>query len=186
MDSVVKKSLAAPIRQFTCCVSRAKDSDGWASRNTKNLKGGKGKSAPSKPTKAASDPPLVRSYLADLEKERQADLCSFAALLFSHVCGKRRAGRNAQKNAERAAMRAHYRRKHQLSKSCKDANHLKAVAGKVVLPRELAAMVRPEPSSKDEGYSIFDTFQGLNLNLGMLTGNTQSKTPANAEQCRVM
>ncbi|KAG9334318.1 hypothetical protein JZ751_008300 [Albula glossodonta] len=99
MDSVVKKSLAAPIKQFTCCVSAAKDSDSWSSQ---------------------------------------------------------------------------------------DANQLKAVGGKVALPRELAAMVRPEASSKDEGYSIFSTFQGFNLNLGMLTGSPKTQTPTDTEQCRVM
>ncbi|KAG7469418.1 hypothetical protein MATL_G00128650 [Megalops atlanticus] len=171
MDSVVKKTLAAPIKQLTCCVSGAKDKDSWVSRSTSNVKAGKGKSAPSRTKQAAPDPALVRSYLADLEKER-----------------KLREARNARKNAERAAMRAHYRRKYQLSKNSKDVKQLKAVRGKVSLPRELAAMVRPEAPAKDEGYNIFNAFQGLSLNLGVLTGSTQSQTPtpANGEQCRVM
>ncbi|KAJ8354863.1 hypothetical protein SKAU_G00224300 [Synaphobranchus kaupii] len=169
MDSVVKRSLATPIKHLTCCMSAAKDNDNWVSRNTKNLKGGKGKSAPSRTAQATPDPALIRSYHADLQKER-----------------KLREARNAQKNAERAAMRAHFRRKYQLSKNPKDANQLKAVGGKVALPRELAAIVRPETSSKNEAYSLFGTFQGINLNLGMLTGNAQKRTPANGEQCKVM
>ncbi|XP_064153203.1 complexin-3 [Anguilla rostrata] len=169
MDSLVKKSLAAPVKQLTCCMAGAKDNDNWVSRNARNLKGGKGKSAPSRTAQAAPDPALIRSYQADLERER-----------------KLREARNAQKNAERAAMRAHFRRKYQLAKNSKDTSQLKAVGGKVALPRELSAMVRPESSSKDEAYSIFGAFQGINLNLGMLTGGAQKQTPANGEQCRVM
>lgn len=75
---------------------------------------------------------------------------------------------------------------HSPTQNSKDTNQLKAVGGRVALPRELAAMVRPESSSKDEAYNIFGAFQGINLNLGMLTGNAQKQTPANGEQCRVM
>lgn len=84
MDSLVKKSLAAPIKQLTCCVTGAKDNDNWVSRTSKNLKGGKGQNGLSRTAQAKPDPALIRSYQADLEKERQAPL-RFVVPLISPV-----------------------------------------------------------------------------------------------------
>ncbi|MFT7815868.1 complexin-3-like [Arapaima gigas] len=175
MDSVVKKTLTAPIKHFTSCISGGKESNGWARKGGKKRKGSKGRSSPSGTKQAGLDTNQIREYQAELEKERQV----VEQLL----------ARNAQKNAERAAMRAHYRSKYHLSKNPKDANHLKAVGGKTVLPRELAAMVRPDAAPKDEGYNLFSAFQGLNLNLGVMSGGAQAAaaTPTpSGEQCRLM
>ncbi|XP_018593078.1 complexin-3 [Scleropages formosus] len=175
MDSVVKKTLTAPIKQFTGCISGGKESEGWTKRGGKMKKGSKGKSAPSRTKQAGLDANQMRAYQADLEKERQL-----------------REARNAQKNAERAAMRAHYRSKYCLPKNTKDASHLKTAGGKAALPRELAAMVRPKAQAKDEGNNLFSAFQGLSLNLGMMSGNAQTATATptpsapGGEQCRLM
>uniref|UniRef100_A0A8C9SCZ1 Complexin-3-like n=1 Tax=Scleropages formosus TaxID=113540 RepID=A0A8C9SCZ1_SCLFO len=153
MDSVVKKTLTAPIKQFTGCISGGKESEGWTKRGGKMKKGSKGKSAPSRTKQAGLDANQMRAYQADLEKERQL-----------------REARNAQKNAERAAMRAHYRSKYCLPKV-----------------RRLSCL-----SAKDEGNNLFSAFQGLSLNLGMMSGNAQTATATptpsapGGEQCRLM
>uniref|UniRef100_A0AAY4AG45 Complexin-3-like n=1 Tax=Denticeps clupeoides TaxID=299321 RepID=A0AAY4AG45_9TELE len=98
MDSMVKKSLAVPIKKLTSCVSEGKDQDSWSLQRGKRARGGKGRSAAPRPGQQ-TDPSVIRAYQADLEKER-----------------KLREAMNAQKNAERAAMRTHFRRKYQLSK----------------------------------------------------------------------
>uniref|UniRef100_A0A7N8XGJ8 Uncharacterized protein n=1 Tax=Mastacembelus armatus TaxID=205130 RepID=A0A7N8XGJ8_9TELE len=85
MSCVVKKSLRTPVRKLTSCVSGVKERSSL------------GKTPPLR-TAPPKDPSVIRSYQADLEKER-----------------KLREVMNAQKNAERAAMRAHFRRKYQLS-----------------------------------------------------------------------
>ncbi|KPP79239.1 complexin-3-like [Scleropages formosus] len=186
MDSVVKKTLTAPIKQFTGCISGGKESEGWTKRGGKMKKGSKGKSAPSRTKQAGLDANQMRAYQADLEKERQVDELFFRCRL------KLREARNAQKNAERAAMRAHYRSKYRLPKNTKDASHLKTAGGKAALPRELAAMVRPKAQAKDEGNNLFSAFQGLSLNLGMMSGNAQTATATptpsapGGEQCRLM
>ncbi|XP_066577273.1 complexin-3 [Amia ocellicauda] len=106
----------------------------------------------------------LRSYQKELEQERQ-----------------RREGLCAQKNAQRAAMRSHFRQKYQLAKNSKDASHVKAVGGKVVLPHELAAVVRPKVAPpEDGGFSFFGSFQGLSLD-GLHSG---TQTPN--KQCAVM
>uniref|UniRef100_A0A3B3SH36 Uncharacterized protein n=1 Tax=Paramormyrops kingsleyae TaxID=1676925 RepID=A0A3B3SH36_9TELE len=88
MDSVVKRTLAAPFKHLTSCVSRAEE-------------GGDESRARSPPTGSrlgALPAAQMRSYRADLEKER-----------------KLRAARDVQRNAERAALRAHYRSKYRLA-----------------------------------------------------------------------
>ncbi|XP_028837681.1 complexin-3-like [Denticeps clupeoides] len=170
MDSMVKKSLAVPIKKLTSCVSEGKDQDSWSLQRGKRARGGKGRSAAPRPGQQ-TDPSVIRAYQADLEKER-----------------KLREAMNAQKNAERAAMRTHFRRKYQLSKSSTDASRLRAVGGKVALPRDLAAMVRPEAPPSDEGYSLLKAFQGLSFNMGVLSGTKQTKTPTPAPdgECKIM
>uniref|UniRef100_A0A667X6Y1 Uncharacterized protein n=1 Tax=Myripristis murdjan TaxID=586833 RepID=A0A667X6Y1_9TELE len=103
MDSLVKKSLRKPIRKLTSCVSGVKEREVWVKHGKLRSRGGgcrgcnrSGKSPPSR-TAHTKDLSAIRSYQADLEKERQL-----------------REAMNAQKNAERAAMRAHFRRKYQL------------------------------------------------------------------------
>uniref|UniRef100_A0A671MW95 Complexin-3-like n=1 Tax=Sinocyclocheilus anshuiensis TaxID=1608454 RepID=A0A671MW95_9TELE len=86
MESVLKTSLLAPIKTLKFCVSGEKQ----RSKRGSKWPGSKGRTG-------APDPHLLRSYQADLERER-----------------KLREAMNAQKNAERAAIRAHFRRKYQL------------------------------------------------------------------------
>ncbi|KAM4600936.1 cytochrome P450 11C1 [Polymixia lowei] len=152
MESAVKKSLRFPIRKLTSCVSGVKEREVLTKhRNKRGRGGGALRSAHTK------DPSVIRSYQADLEKERQL-----------------RETMNAQKNAERAAMRAHFRRKYQLSKNSKDTSHLRSVGGKVSLPRELAKMVHPETKTKDDGYNLLSAFQGLSFNMGVVTGSKRT------------
>uniref|UniRef100_A0A8C6NR88 Uncharacterized protein n=1 Tax=Nothobranchius furzeri TaxID=105023 RepID=A0A8C6NR88_NOTFU len=95
MESLVrfKKSLRMPIRKLASCVTEAKERRGGnVSRKTPSLRGAKPK-----------DPSVLRSYQADLEKERKV-----------------REATNAEKNAQRAAMRAHFRRKYQLAEVCEN------------------------------------------------------------------
>ncbi|XP_051721963.1 complexin-3-like [Ctenopharyngodon idella] len=162
MEYVVKKSLLAPIKTLKYCVTGEKKPSGWTKRGSKRH-GSKGRTC--------ADPHLLRSYQADLERER-----------------KLREAMNAQKNAERAAMRVHFRRKYQLTKNAKDADHLRAVGRKVSLPRELAKMVRPDGADKDDSFSLLRAFQGLSFSPAIFTGSKPTKTPtaADAEPCRVM
>ncbi|KAM9353475.1 cytochrome P450 11C1 [Symphorus nematophorus] len=168
MESVVrvKKSLRMPIRKLTSCVSRVKEGKLCAKRRNKRGRRGGGRGGcnrlgktPSLQTAQPKDPSVIRSYQADLEKERQL-----------------REAMNAQKNAERAAMRAHFRRKYQLSESLKDTNHLRSVGGKVSLPHELSKIIHPETKSKDSGFNLLSAFEGLSLNTAALTGRNHSKT----------
>ncbi|XP_023685839.1 complexin-3-like [Paramormyrops kingsleyae] len=160
MDSVVKRTLAAPFKHLTSCVSRAEE-------------GGDESRARSPPTGSrlgALPAAQMRSYRADLEKER-----------------KLRAARDVQRNAERAALRAHYRSKYRLAESQKDMNHLKAVGGKVALPRDLAAMVRPRDPPGHDGHDLLSALRRLKPNVGMQPGCPRTPTPTpGAEQCRVM
>lgn len=175
MDSLVKKSLMVPIRKLTSWGSKVKERGVWAKHGTKRRKRGRGGGRGGRRTPPGSgsikDPSFVRSYQADLDKER-----------------KLREAMNAQKNAERAAMRAHFRRKHQLSKNMKDASRLRAAGGKVSLPRELTKMVRPETKTKDNSFSLLSAFHGLSLNRGVVTGSRRppTQTAANGEACKVM
>ncbi|XP_041708792.2 complexin-3-like [Coregonus clupeaformis] len=167
MDTMVKQSLAVPMKKLSSCVTGVKEREVWARRRAKRWTGG-----------VKSTPPrmghtyVIRSYQTDLEKER-----------------KLREALNAQKHAERAAMRDHFRNKYQLSKSSKDTSHLSAVREKVALPRQLTKLIRPETPTKDDGYSLLSAFQGLSFNMGML-GGKQSKSPTpmsvNGEACKVM
>ncbi|XP_062321934.1 complexin-3-like [Osmerus eperlanus] len=178
MSSVVKKSLKVPIKMLTGCVSGVKEGMTWSSRVKRSRLGGGGgrrsrgggQSVPSR-SGLTWEPPCP--YLADMEKERRL-----------------REVLNAQKNAERAAMRAHFRKKYQLSKNCKDASHRRAVGGKLVLPPQLANMVHPKTKTKDKGSSLLSAFQGLRFNGGVVTGGKPSKTPtskpASPESCKVM
>ncbi|KAI4896888.1 hypothetical protein NFI96_031587 [Prochilodus magdalenae] len=122
MEAVVQKSLVAPLKKLTSCVTGAAENDVWTKHRTKQ--GSKSRSSHTR------DSALLRAYQADLDRER-----------------KLREAMNARKNAERASMRAHFRRKYQLSQNAKDSSHLQAVGGKVVLPRELAKMQIPHTGS---------------------------------------
>ncbi|XP_016112549.1 complexin-3-like [Sinocyclocheilus grahami] len=160
MESMLKTSLLAPIKTLKFCVSGEKQ----RSKRGSKWPGSKGRTG-------APDPRLLRSYQADLERER-----------------KLREAMNAQKNAERAAIRAHFRRKYQLAKNAKDAEQLRAVGGRVCLPRDLAKMVGPEAPAKDDSFGLLRAFQSLSLSAGIFTGK-QSQTPASrtdTEPCRVM
>ncbi|XP_042163918.1 complexin-3-like isoform X2 [Oncorhynchus tshawytscha] len=167
MDTMVKQSLAVPMRKLSSCVTGVKEREVWARRRAKRGTGGVKSSPPQ-----TGQTSVTRSYQTDLEKERML-----------------REALNAQKHAERAAMRDHFRKKYQLSKSSKDTSHLSAAQGKVALPRQLAKLIGPEIPAKDDGYSLLSTFQGLNFNMGMLGGKqTKSSTPmsVNGEACKVM
>uniref|UniRef100_A0A3B1IFV8 Complexin 3a n=1 Tax=Astyanax mexicanus TaxID=7994 RepID=A0A3B1IFV8_ASTMX len=98
-----------------------------------------------------------------------------------------REAKNAQKNAERAAMRAHFRRKYQLTQ---DSSHLQAVGSKMVLPHDLAKMVRSDGQAKDESSTLLSAFQNMSFDMGLISGNKQKKTHTSssdyAEQCKVM
>ncbi|XP_046892332.1 complexin-3-like [Hypomesus transpacificus] len=179
MSSVVKRSLKVPIKMLSGCVSGVKEGGTWGSRVRRSRFGGggrggrRGRGGQGAPSQSGLpwEPPC--SYLADMEKER-----------------KLREVLNAQKNAERATMRAHFRKKYQLSKNCKDASHRRAVGGKLVLPPQLAKMVHPTTKTKDKGSGLLSAFQGLRFNRGVVTGSKPSKTPtstpANPESCKVM
>ncbi|MBN3272568.1 CPLX3 protein, partial [Polyodon spathula] len=94
---------------------------------------------------------------------------------------RKRDARYEKRNGERAAMRTHFRHKYQLTQNAKDDNHLNAVGGKVVLPRELAAVVRSEvPTAQERGFSLFGSFQGLDLRA--LRESAQNSS----QQCRVV
>lgn len=77
MESVlrVKKSLGMPIRKLASCVSGMKERKICAKR--RNRRGGRGCSSlgktPSFRAAHPKDPSVIRSYQADLEKERQVD-----------------------------------------------------------------------------------------------------------------
>ncbi|XP_021322434.1 cytochrome P450 11C1 isoform X2 [Danio rerio] len=158
MESVVKRSLLAPMKTLQCCVSgdkqQASRSQGQRSKVTR-----------------VQDPRVLRSYEAELQKER-----------------KLREAMNAKKNAERAAMRAHFRRKYQLSQNAKDSAQLRAVGGKVFLSGDLARMVRPDAPEKDDGFNLIRAFQGLKFSGPMFTGSKHSRADktTNEEPCRVM
>lgn len=162
MESVLKKSLLAPVKTLKFCVSGEKTKHG--ARRGSRRQGSKGRSG--KP-----DPRPVRSYQTELERER-----------------KLREAMNAQKNAERAAMRAHFRRKYQLTKNAKDAEQLRAAVGRVCLPRDLAKVVRGEAPAKDDSFCLRSAFQSLSLSAGIFTGRPR-RTPSSANEtqpCRVM
>ncbi|XP_008290473.1 complexin-3-like [Stegastes partitus] len=182
MESVVrvKKSLRTPIRKLSSCVSGVKDRRLTAKRRSSRCRRGAGGRAGCSRTRRAPppraqhprDPPVLRSYRADLEKERQL-----------------REATNAQKNAERAAMRAHFRRKYQLSENQKDSGHLRSVGGKVSLPRDLSKMIHPDSRAKDDGFDLLGAFRGLGLGSALLNGKKPSRTPTPAaagRSCKVM
>ncbi|XP_051576208.1 complexin-4-like [Myxocyprinus asiaticus] len=168
METAVMKSLLTPVKTFKHCVTGGKNESTWTNHRTKR----ESKSRTCAPrANHVQDPHLLRSYQADLERER-----------------KLREAMNAQKNAERAKMRAHFRRKYQLTKNAKDTEQLRAVRGKVSLPRELAQMVRPESPAKDDSFSLLGAFQRLRFSGGVFTGTKRTETPtaANMEPCKVM
>ncbi|XP_057691336.1 complexin-3-like [Corythoichthys intestinalis] len=180
MESVgrVKKSLRAPIKRLTSCVSTMSKRKLCAKRWNHRARGTRGRGGYDKKRNVplrrtpVKYPSVLRSYQADLEKER-----------------KLREATNAQKNAERAAMRAHFRRKYQLAENSKDTNHLRCAGGKVSLPRELSKLVRPDNKMKDDSFNLLNAFQGLRL--GTLTGSKNSKyattaTPRRGRACQVM
>ncbi|XP_053743657.1 complexin-3-like [Synchiropus splendidus] len=178
MESVVrlKRTLRTPIRRLTSCVTTVKERRLCAKRrNRSSGRGGCNKLKKSPPPRAAyaKDASIIRSYRADLEKER-----------------RQREATNTQKNAERAAMRAHFRRKYNLSENTKDTNHLRSVGGKVSLPRELARIIHPQTKAKDDRFNLLSAFQGLGLGGAALSGNKTSRattpTPAPVRACKVM
>lgn len=80
MESVVrvKKSLRTPIRKLASCVSRVKERKLCAKRRNKRGRGGGGRGGcdrlrrtPPPRTAHPKDPSVIRSYQADMEKERQ-------------------------------------------------------------------------------------------------------------------
>lgn len=79
MESVVrvKKSLRMPIRKLTSCVSGMKETKSCAKRKNRRRGGcySLGKTPPLR-TAHPKDPSVIRSYQADLEKQRQVDTCS--------------------------------------------------------------------------------------------------------------
>ncbi|XP_056331012.1 LOW QUALITY PROTEIN: uncharacterized protein LOC130243015, partial [Danio aesculapii] len=158
MESVVKKSLLAPMKTLQCCVSRDK-------QQTSRSQGQRSK------VTRVQDPRVLRSYEAELQRER-----------------KLREAMNAKKNAERAAMRAHFRRKYQLSQNAKDTAQLRNVGGKVFLSGDLARMVRPDAPKKDDGFNLIRAFQDLKFSGPMFTGSKHARADktTNAEPCRVI
>ncbi|KAK5862225.1 hypothetical protein PBY51_017643 [Eleginops maclovinus] len=179
MESVrrVKKSLKTPLGMVTSCVSGVKERRLCAKPRIRRSRGGGGREGDNRlrrsrhlKTSKTKDPSIFQSYHGDLEKER-----------------KLRETRNAQKNAERAAMRAQFRRKYQLSESCKDTNHLRSVGGKVSLPHELSKIIHPENKAKDDGFNLLSAFQGLSFGPAALTERRHSKTSTpTATTCIVM
>ncbi|XP_050993333.1 uncharacterized protein si:ch211-81a5.8 [Labeo rohita] len=93
MDAVVKKSLGAPFRQLTSFVTG--DKDGF-SRKGKTVRR---KSAPCCYGQTGHDSSWLRTYQAELHRERKLRQVKFA-----------------QKNAERTATRTHYRSPHRFTK----------------------------------------------------------------------
>ncbi|MBN3291395.1 CPLX3 protein, partial [Polypterus senegalus] len=94
---------------------------------------------------------------------------------------KKRAAFHQQRNAERAVMRTHFRQKYQLSENAKDNSQMLVAGGSVRLPEALAAMVRSEKSSEQEGgLSFFGAFPGLDLTAFKDSAGTAT------DQCRVM
>ncbi|XP_051949375.1 uncharacterized protein si:ch211-81a5.8 [Xyrauchen texanus] len=93
MNSVVKKSLDAPLRQLTGCVTGVKDGFSRKSKTARR------KSAPCCYSQTAHDSSWIRAYQAELQKERKLRQVKFA-----------------QKNAEKAAMRVNYRSAHRYTK----------------------------------------------------------------------
>ncbi|KAJ3597516.1 hypothetical protein NHX12_001039 [Muraenolepis orangiensis] len=163
MDSVVRKSLRAPIRKLTSCVSGAEEKEAEAL-----LLGQQQQLTPGPPC------PTTKQTWTGRGKKLRETL-------------------NAQKNAERASMRAHFRRKHQLTKNSKDTDHLRSLGGRLALPRQLANIVHSDSRSKDakDGFNLLKAFQGLSFHTGPLTGAPRCKTSsshqaANRDPCRVM
>ncbi|XP_056902187.1 complexin-3-like [Takifugu flavidus] len=170
MNSVarVKKSLRAPIKKLANCVSGLKGRGPGAKRWNRRGRGG----PPPHRAAGCREPPTVRSYQADVEKERQL-----------------REAANAQKNAQRAAMRAHFRRKYQLSENSKDTNRLRTVGGKPSLPRELSKIIHPEANPKDSSFNLLRAFQGLSVGTATRAERHRSRGSAPAgrgEACKVM
>ncbi|XP_049587785.1 complexin-3-like [Syngnathus scovelli] len=174
MESVarVKKSLRAPIRRLSGCMSAVSSRKLCTKSGKRRDRGGRGcgrsGKAPPRPATDAKYPWVARAYQADLDKERQL-----------------REATNAHKNAQRAAMRAHFRRKYQLSEDSKDAGHLKCVGGKVSLPRELSKLVRPDSKTKDDGFNLLGAFQGLRMGP-LMGGKAATAAPQRGRSCQVM
>ncbi|KAM4568350.1 uncharacterized protein V3H82_012553 [Fundulus diaphanus] len=177
MESVarVKKSLRSPIGKLTSCVTPAKEKSLYGRHRGKKGRGHSGCNILGRPhpfqAPNLKDPAIIRSYQADLEKQRQL-----------------REAMNAEKNAQRAAMRAHFRRKYRLSESPEDTNHLRSAGGKVSLPPELSKMIHTK--TKDDSFNLLSAFQGLSISRAVLTGGKPSRTPtptpAHGGSCRVM
>lgn len=64
MDAVVKKSLGAPFRQLTRCVTGDKDGFSWKGKTVRR------KSAPCCYDQTAHDSSWLRTYQAELHRER--------------------------------------------------------------------------------------------------------------------
>ncbi|XP_072535276.1 cytochrome P450 11C1 [Salminus brasiliensis] len=169
MDTMVQKSLVAPLKKLTSCVTGSAEQDIWTNHRPKQ-----GSKCMSFVPRAShtNNSTVLRAYQADLDRER-----------------KLREAMNAQKNAERAAMRAHFRRKYQLSTNAKDTSHLQAVGSKVALPRDLAKMVRSDGQAKEESSTMLSAFQNLSFDMGLFSGskqNTHTRTSNHAGQCKVI
>ncbi|XP_067281366.1 complexin-3 [Pseudorasbora parva] len=103
MDAVVKKSLGGPLRQLTSCVTGNKDG---FSRKGKSVRR---KSAPCCYGQTGHDSSWLRTYQAELHRERKLRQVKFA-----------------QKNAERAAMKTHHRSPHRFTKAPVQRANLKS------------------------------------------------------------
>lgn len=125
MDAVVKKSLGAPLRQMTSCFTG--NQDGF-SRKGKSVRR---KSAPCCYGQTAHDSSWLRTYQAELHRERyknkriqlldtyivRINPIALKFVLFILCLNRKlRQVKVAQKNAERAAMRIHHRSPHRFTK----------------------------------------------------------------------
>ncbi|XP_042566593.1 uncharacterized protein si:ch211-81a5.8 [Clupea harengus] len=99
MDSVVKRSLGAPLRHLTSCVTQVKDSH----RSRRRSLTGRRKSAPC--LSQTTHDSWLRVYQSDLIRERNL-----------------RKAEVAQKNAQRSARRAYFNSHQPISKDTQKAN----------------------------------------------------------------
>nr|XP_056708425.1 complexin-3-like [Euleptes europaea] len=89
-----------------------------------------------------------------------------------------------QKKAERAAMRAHLREKYQLPKSRTDKKQMAAAGGKLALPKDLLAIVKPKGPS--EAGSLFPSLGDLDFSSFRMTAQNAMRSLQRPVQCPVM
>ncbi|XP_042601921.1 LOW QUALITY PROTEIN: potassium/sodium hyperpolarization-activated cyclic nucleotide-gated channel 1-like [Cyprinus carpio] len=148
MDAVVKKSLGAPFRQLTSCVTG--DKEGF-SRKGKTVRR---KSAPCCYGQTARDSSWLRTYQAELHRERKLRQVKFA-----------------QKNAERSAMRTHYRSPHRFTKDArwiKEAYQFNSLRDERVMNKRSAAFQELSYNLRISCIMIEDIMSGFYWDLVML------------------